>query len=355
MSDSACLLWIQRAGPGGRVPQVGPRRADRQARGQVIGWRGGARRRRVPSEPAIPGAGGSGGSPPGKQSGGSSPRDGTVRLQGAGQLGGAQHHVVPPAGLRVEVPRQRRHQVTLPVRVGEGVDGLGGAQAAVGVARVGAVQHLVAQREVGGQAAGQVRADLRSGPPGPEDRRVPDVQVVRVGAPVMIVGLGQPPDVVVREVVAVRLARAHLVVQRPGPLVPHAPQEVQAEPDLAGEVRAGPGAHLPGERRDALQQHGLGVAGRLHEVQVVPGVEPAPGRVDRRAGRVPGQAALEVAVAVHRRGPVGHRAGVVEVAGCAAQRGVDEVRAVPLVLEERQRVGQRPRVEVRSRADREPG
>jgi N-succinyldiaminopimelate aminotransferase len=43
-----------------------------------LGWlrRGGAPRRGVPAEPAPSGAGGSGGSPPGEQSGGSSPRAG---------------------------------------------------------------------------------------------------------------------------------------------------------------------------------------------------------------------------------------------------------------------------------------
>ena len=195
-----------------------------------------------------------------------------------------------------------------------------------------------------------------------------------VRALVVVVGLGQPPDVVVAGVVVVRLAGADLVVQRPGPLVPHPLQEVQPEPGLAGEVRAGrsraggsraggcrarPGAHLRRahliwERGDALQQDGLGVAGRLHEVQVVPGVEPAAGRVDPHPGRVLGQAALEVAVLVNRRAAVGHRAEVVEVAGRAAQRGVDEVRAVPLVLVEVERVGQWPRVKLRGRADREP-
>jgi hypothetical protein len=43
-------------------------------------WRRGARRKRVPAEPAIPGAGGSGGNPPGKQSGGSSPRASTALI-----------------------------------------------------------------------------------------------------------------------------------------------------------------------------------------------------------------------------------------------------------------------------------
>jgi hypothetical protein len=136
--------------------------------------------------------------------------------------------------------------------------------------------------------------------------------------------------------------------------VPHPAQEVQAELDLAGEVRAGARSHLPGERRDALQQDRLGVAGGLDEVQVVPGVEPAAGRVDPHPGRVLGQAALEVAVAVDRRGPVGHRAGVVEMAGRAAQRGVDEVGTVPLVLVKVKRVGQRLGVEPRGRSDREP-
>jgi mannosyltransferase len=50
---------------------------------QPTGWRGGARRRRVPAEPAVAGAGGSGGSPPGKQSGGSSPRASTAWAVGA--------------------------------------------------------------------------------------------------------------------------------------------------------------------------------------------------------------------------------------------------------------------------------
>ena len=47
----------------------------RALRAEDTGWRGGARRRRVPSEPAVAGAGGS---LPGRQSGGSSPRVSTV-------------------------------------------------------------------------------------------------------------------------------------------------------------------------------------------------------------------------------------------------------------------------------------
>ncbi len=184
---------------------------------------------------------------------------------------------------------------------------------------------------------------------------MPDVHVPRVRPLVVVVGLGQPPDVVVAEVVVVGLSGAHLVVERLGVLVPHPLQEVQAELGLAGEVRAGSGAHLARERRDALQQDGLGVTGRLDEVQVVARVPPAAGGVDPHPRRVLGQAALEVAVPVHRRGPVRHRAGVAAVTGRGAQRGVDEVRAVPLVLVEVQRVGQRLGVDLRGRADREPG
>ena len=71
----------------------------------AIGWRGGARRRRVPAGPATAGAGGSGGRPPGKQSGGSSPRANTADLSGlaigylvGSTAGGTGRHVAMLAG-----------------------------------------------------------------------------------------------------------------------------------------------------------------------------------------------------------------------------------------------------------------
>ncbi len=64
-------------------------------------WRGGTRRRRAPAESAFgaerrSGAGGSGGSPPGKQSGGSSPRANRARWVGYALLGGVAAATIGP-------------------------------------------------------------------------------------------------------------------------------------------------------------------------------------------------------------------------------------------------------------------
>ena len=182
-----------------------------------------------------------------------------------------------------------------------------------------------------------------------------DVLVAGVRAPVAVVRLRQPPDVMIAEVAAVRFAGTDLVIQRPGPLIPHPLQEVQAEPGLAGEAGLPAAAHLAREGDHALQQHRLGVAGRLDEVQVVASVEPAAGRVDPYARRVPGQAALEVTIPVHPRCPVGHRMLIGEIAGSCAQRRLDEVRPVTLVLVEGESVRQGPGIQPGRGADLEPG
>ncbi len=190
---------------------------------------------------------------------------------------------------------------------------------------------------------------------------------MRVRAVIVVVGLGQPPDVVVREVKVVRLAGSDLEVQRPGPLVPHPLQEVQAELGLGGEAdplgpAAGRLAAVPmpaaakhsGERRDPLQHHADRVAGRLDELEVVAGVEPAAGGVDPHPGGVLAQAAAEVAVRAHVRRPERHRARVVEVSGRGPQGAADECWPITLVLVERQRVCHRAGIQAGGGADPEP-
>ena len=187
---------------------------------------------------------------------------------------------------------------------------------------------------------------------GAEHRAVADVARGRVAAAVGVVGLRQAPDVVVAERLCVALADAHLVVQRAAAVVEHAQQPFHAEARLGREVRARRGrAHLCGEVAHAGQQQVDGVAGRLHELQVVAGVPPASGGVDRFAGRR--EVAFEDAVAVDLRRREHARRLVVEVGRRRAQRRGDVLRPVALVLVERQRVGQRLFIQRGGRGDRE--
>ena len=177
------------------------------------------------------------------------------------ELGGAPLEVVAPLRLRVEAVGDHRQQ--LPRRgVGEVEDVLGRGQAAVGEGGVAGLEDDEALGQRGGVAAGQVGADQRARRPGPEHRPVSDVAVDGVAAAEGVVGLRQPPDVVVAERLCVAAADADLVVERAGRVVPHAQQEVGPEPRLGGEVGAacrcpsGPGS------RARRKQH----AGRVDSV-----------------------------------------------------------------------------------------
>ena len=126
--------------------------------------------------------------------------------------------------------------------------------------RVARPVDLVGERERGGVAPGEVRADRRAWRAGPEDRPVADVAVERIGAAERVVGLGQPPDVVVADGLAVAAADPDLVVERPRWVVPHPQQPVGAELRLGGEVgRAAPAPIWAGKSRTPVSSRSIGV------------------------------------------------------------------------------------------------
>ncbi len=178
--------------------------------------------------------------------------------------------------------------------------------------------------------AGEVRADRLPCGGGVEDRPVRDVPVQRVG--VVVVGLGQPPPVVVADERALLVARAEtdLQVQREGRLVPHLVQPRDAVARLVDEALRRPAAQqsCAGEEHDVVVRRGVG------ELEVVAGVRPAALDVNRSADP------REVRVCDHVLAPDHVRPGidvgrrVVEVRGLAAQRTGDLLVAVALVLVE---------------------
>ena len=190
---------------------------------------------------------------------------------------------------------------------------------------------LGAEAEVGGEAAGQVRADRLAGRRGREHRPVLDVVGGGAGVaagldvhPVLL--LGQEPEVVVAldRVAGVAVADAHLDVQDLLGRVPQLAQPAEAEVGL-GQQRG----VLAGEVAGGDQHQPVGVARGVAEFLVAAaGVEPAAGHVDRAAG--PGQLAEQVVVAVVARVLVDVRAAVGEVGRLAVQDRGHDVGAVSL-------------------------
>ena len=141
-------------------------------------------------------------------------------LGGTGDLGAAELHVVLPDRLRVErVGECGDQRLRGSGGGGAGVEPLRLAQQRQRLDRVGLLLGREGERRR--DPAGEVRADRLAGGRGVEDRPVRDVPVQRVG--VVVVGLGQPPPVVVTDEGALLVARAEadLQVQREGRLVPH--------------------------------------------------------------------------------------------------------------------------------------
>src|SRR6185437_6110417 len=94
-------------------------------------------------------------------------------------------------------------------------------QAAAGEGRVAGVEHLEAEPERGYVAPGEVGADRCARRARTEDRPPADVAVERIFPAEAVVGLWQPPDVVVTGGGAIALADPHLVVERAGFRVEH--------------------------------------------------------------------------------------------------------------------------------------
>jgi hypothetical protein len=153
-----------------------------------------------------------------------------------------------------------------------------------------------------------------------------------------VVGLGQPPHVVVAhepEPLAAG-ARPHLGVQDPVALVPDLVQPPQAVSGLGGQ-----GAAWRVEAALDDQQLGHRVGGGVGELDEVAGVEPAALDVHRAADGPQGGRGHVAAVALEHRGGVHRRVPVGQVGGPAVEAARD-VGAVALDLEEADGVGDRP-------------
>ena len=153
------------------------------------------------------------------------------------------------------------------------------------------------------------------------------------GRVVLVVGLREPPRVVVAEERArpVAGADADLDVEGPAPGVPHLLQPLQAVPGLGEEgARCAP-AQEPGagEQQDVVVRRGVG------ELEVVAGVVPAALDVDRAADRAQPPVQDQVRTAGHPGPRVDRGVGVEQVRGPAVQRAGDDVAAVALVPVER--------------------
>ncbi len=275
----------------------------------------------------------------------------TEALGGAGDLRGAELHVVLPDRLRVERVREcgdQRPRWGLGVRAG--VERLSLVQLVQCLCRVSGGIGLGGEREGRRHAAGEVRADRPAGRRGVEDRAVRDVPVQRVG--VVVVGLGQPPEVVVAGERALFVARpdADLHVQRAGLLVPHLVQPGEAVPGLREQARgrARPQEPGAGEEDDVVVRRGVG------ELQVVTGVGPAALDVDRPAD--PGEVLVgdEVLAAHHVRPRVDVGLGVEQVRRPTVQRPRHHLVAVALVLVERDAVPNHRCEQLPCRCDLEP-
>ena len=159
-----------------------------------------------------------------------------------------------------------------------------------------------------------------------------DVTERSVGPAQRVVYLGQAPRIVVAGDGVVAVADPDLVVQRPGFVVPHLEQPVNAEPGLGGEVRLRPVPEQCRAVADARQHHVHDIARGLDELHVVAGVGPAARHVDRSAD--PGEVVHEDAVRVVLGPRVDEGGLVVQVGRLAVQHGCDDLRPVTLGLVE---------------------
>ena len=157
---------------------------------------------------------------------------------------------------------------------------------------------------------------------------------VRVGTALQpVVDLREPPHVVIGKVAETAVPDPDLEVDDAPVHVDHPQEPPQTELRLGAEVRAAvrEQARVIAERE--LHGH-LDERGRVHELDVVAGVEPPALDVDR-AGRHQGLRQMSVHV---DGGLVGRRVCVVQVGGLAVQQPRDDVAAVVLLLEEGERV-----------------
>ena len=244
-------------------------------------------------------------------------RAGRELLRGQVQLGRAERHVVAPFGLGVVGVGHARQQRRAGVGVGLVVDRLTVEQAARRVGGVAACEHLGAQTERGGDAAGEVGADRsprsvrrEHGPVDREPCRRPGLGAA------CVVGLGQTPEIVVAEdagVVAV--ADADLEVEDAPALIPHLQQPVGPVARL-GEQRS-PIGDAGGVFAGCVEQRDVGEARGLDELQVVARVKPAARGVDVFAGRDERSEQRGAAIARHA---VDARGGVAQMRGPAVHR-----------------------------------
>ena len=225
------------------------------------------------------------------------------------------------------------------------------AQLAPGSHGVAGGVQLGSQGEGSRHPTDEVGADRVTPGRGPEDGPVRDEPVGMPSVP--IVGLGQPPTVVVAAERPRPVARADPDLQEQGPVlrVPHLGQPRQPDPGLGDQPSRRARAQ---EARAAEQQHVV-VGRRVGELQVVAGVEPTARDVHRPTDPVQAPVEDQVRAALHPGPPVEERPPVVEMRRPAVEGTGDDVCAVALVPVEGHAGAQDPAEDVAGPAYPEPG
>ena len=205
---------------------------------------------------------------------------------------------------------------------------------------------LGAECEHRGQPAGEVRAEARTRASRAKRRPVLDEVLRAAGAYVQpIVALRKPPYVVVADDLLAAVTDTDLIEQCLRLVEPHLVEPAQPVHRLPTQ----PLVARPLACRDEQQR--IGVRRRLHELEVVTGVEPATTHINGAADPV--RPADETAVSISRLG-VRTRTLVAQMARLAAQLPTRHVGPVALSTEEGDCMATQRSVQLLRRRDLEP-
>ena len=250
---------------------------------------------------------------------------------GQRDLGRAELHVVAPGVFGVEGVRESRGELlgrACGVRLR--VEQLCLPKLAASPDGVPLRVYLSREGEGGGDAADEVGADLRSRRGRTEHRPVRDVAVEV--AREAVIGVRQPPEVVVAAEGAGLVARADADLDVEGLAlgVPHLVEPRQAVPGLVLDgLRRAPAEHpLAQEEQDVV------VGAAVGELEVVAGIGPASGGIERSTDSVQVVVGHGVGVGQEVRPRVDLGVTIVEVGRPAVERAGDHVCAVALHLVE---------------------
>src|SRR5215467_4812510 len=144
-------------------------------------------------------------------------------MQGEEQLGRSQFEIIPPLRFGIEIKRSNGQEISARRGVCQVENVLRRQQALIRVRRVTGGEDLVAKCEIGSQAPGKVGADRSARPASGilKDWAMADELIGRATSLEAIVGLRQPPDVVVACIPAAARGNRYLVIESSGAVRPH--------------------------------------------------------------------------------------------------------------------------------------